>query len=372
MKTIITILRFIVGLLFIFSGLIKANDPLGLSYKMQEFFEVWGAHQFNSFSLALSVVLIVFEIVAGVAVIVGWKMKGFSWLLLLLTLFFTFLTGYALFSGKIRECGCFGNCIPLQANESFIKDLILLVMILPIFFYRNQIKPFLNHTYSIVTLFLVTVFSFAIQWYVLLHLPLVDCLPYKVGKNILQQMKAPPGSIPDSTVISFVYEKEGKQLEFTAENFPEDFDDTKYKFIRRYDKIVRKGNALPPIVDFSLQSVNGTDTTSALLSEQGEKIFIFLKDGYSKGQWVDYIPLLRKALDEKGIHAFLVSNITLDKLEPQSLNLQSIPILRADGTAIKTAARANPTILHLQNGVIKNKWSYADIEQAIKYFQQKK
>src|SRR6187549_834679 len=133
MKILLVISRVIVGVLFIFSGLIKANDPLGLSYKMQEFFDVWGLHFLDNFSLALSIVMITFEIIAGVAVLVGWRMKLFSWLLLLLIIFFTFLTGYALFSGKIRECGCFGDCIPLTPKESFIKDVILLLLIIVIF-----------------------------------------------------------------------------------------------------------------------------------------------------------------------------------------------------------------------------------------------
>src|SRR5918997_487631 len=107
MKYLLTISRIIVGLLFIFSGLVKANDPLGLSYKMQEFFEVWGMHGLNEFTLAFSITMIAFEIIAGVAVLIGWKFRLFSWLLLLLILFFTFLTGYAVLSGKIRECGCF-------------------------------------------------------------------------------------------------------------------------------------------------------------------------------------------------------------------------------------------------------------------------
>ena len=141
MKHLLTISRVIVGILFIFSGLIKANDPLGLSYKMQEFFEVWGWHSFNDFTLAFSVVMIAFEIIAGVAVLVGWQMRLFSWLLLSLIMFFTFLTGYALFSGKIKECGCFGDCIPLQANQSFIKDLVLLALITFVFAYRNRIEP---------------------------------------------------------------------------------------------------------------------------------------------------------------------------------------------------------------------------------------
>src|ERR1700755_581894 len=139
MKVFLNISRIIVGVLFIFSGLVKANDPLGLSYKMQEFFEVWGWDFFNNFTLAFSVMMIAFEIIAGVAVLVGWQMRLFSWLLLLLIIFFTFLTGYAYLSGKVRECGCFGDCIPLTADQSFMKDLALLVLIGLLFYHRNKI-----------------------------------------------------------------------------------------------------------------------------------------------------------------------------------------------------------------------------------------
>src|SRR5215471_19176744 len=125
-KNILLVVRWIVGLLFIFSGLIKANDPLGLSYKMQEFFEAWNWYPLNDLTLPLSLIMNVFEVLAGVAVIVGWRMRLFSWLLLLLIIFFGFLTGYAVFSGKIKTCGCFGDCLPLTAGQSFIKDLILL------------------------------------------------------------------------------------------------------------------------------------------------------------------------------------------------------------------------------------------------------
>src|SRR5687767_14422579 len=210
MNAVLNISRVIVGILFIFSGLIKANDPSGLSYKMQEFFEVWGMHGFNDYTLAFSIMMIAFEIVAGVAVLVGWKMRLFSWLLLLLTIFFTFLTGYALFSGKIKECGCFGDCIPLSAQQSFIKDLVLLLLISLLFANRNKISNWVSSRAALGILIATTVFSFAFQWYVLVHLPVVDCLPYRVGKNIQQQMKMPEGAIPDSTVINFVYEKEGK------------------------------------------------------------------------------------------------------------------------------------------------------------------
>ena len=129
MKILISIIRILVGILFIFSGLVKADDPLGLSYKMQEFFEVWNFHWLDHFTLAFSILMIVFEIVAGVAILLGWRMKLFSWLILLLMIFFTFLTGYAYLSGKVRECGCFGDCIPITAGQSFAKDLVLLVLV---------------------------------------------------------------------------------------------------------------------------------------------------------------------------------------------------------------------------------------------------
>jgi uncharacterized membrane protein YphA (DoxX/SURF4 family) len=277
MKILIYIARIFVGILFIFSGLIKANDPLGLSYKMQEFFEVWNIHFLDNFTLAFSIIMIVFEILAGVAVLIGWRMRLFSWLLLLLIIFFTFLTGYAYFSGKIRECGCFGNCIPLTAGESFVKDIILFLLICFLFIKRDEIKPILPKLPSQVILVLTVVFSFSIQWYVLQYLPVVDCLPYQVKANMVERMKVPPGAVPDSTVISFIYQKNGKQMEFTADKFPADFDDS-YHFVKRYDKLIRKGNAEPLIKDFNLVTESGNDTTLSLLESPGYKIFIFAKE----------------------------------------------------------------------------------------------
>ncbi len=368
MKLLITISRVIVGVLFIFSGLIKANDPLGLGYKMQEFFEIWGWHTLNDFTLAFSVMMIAFEIIAGVAVLLGWKMRLFSWLLLLLTVFFTFLTGYALFSGKIKECGCFGDCIPLTAQQSFIKDLILLLLIILIFRYRGQIRPVLSSFVSSSILLLTAFLTFGLQWYVLKYLPLIDCLPYKAGKNIPRQMKIPPGAIPDSTVITFVYERQGKQIEFTADRFPDDFNDSLYQFVGRYDKLVRKGNAEIAIKDFALGTASGTDTTEAILSTPGYTILIFTK-GFSEDTpaWTDElkgiydgsrskkIPLHFVTSDYNNVSAWIKKN-GLDDYRS---------VLKCDYVAIKTAARANPTLYLLQQGTIVGKWSYADFGKAL-------
>lgn len=367
MKTLLSISRFIVGILFIFSGLIKANDPLGLSYKMQEFFEVWGLHSLNNFTLALSIIMIAFEIIAGVAVLVGWKMRLFSWLLLLLILFFTFLTGYALFSGKIKECGCFGDCIPLQANQSFIKDLVLLGLILFIFANRDRIKQTLNTRNSLLILFFTAVFSFALQWYVLQHLPIFDCLPYKKGNNIPEKMKIPADAIPDSTVITFVYKTGGKEVEYTADKLPADLNDSVYTFVRRYEKVIRKGNAEAAIKDFSLQTLSGNDTTQALMNEEGYQLFLFIKNDYNKGPWSELMAVVMNIAQEKNIKGFLVSNLAVDRLYELAQSLNGLTPLRCDATAIKTAARANPTLYLVRKGTIVNKWGFADFDQAGRY-----
>lgn len=370
MKILLTIARIIVGVLYIFSGLVKANDPLGLSYKMQEFFEVWGWMVFNDYSLTFSILMIAFEIIAGVAVLLGWRMKLFSWLLLLLIIFFTFLTGYAVLSGKIRSCGCFGDCIPLTAEQSFMKDIILLLLILFIFAYRNRVQPLFKPVASIVWLAIATVFSFGLQWYVLKHLPIVDCLPYKVGKNMVQQMKVPPGAIADSTVITFVYNKQGKPVEFTSDNFPDDFDDSLYHFVKRYDKLVRKGNAEPPIKDFSLTTMSDNDTTQALLNADGYSALLFVKNDIEHAdEWLTTVAGLRtNLLAQKNIPFYVVSSNVV--LADQYFNHNPEPvnatILKCDFVAIKTAARANPTLYLLNKGVIVNKWSYADFDKAIK------
>lgn len=367
MKTTLSVIRTIVGVLFIFSGLVKANDPLGLSYKMQEFFEVWNFHWLDHLTLIFSILMIVFEIVAGVAVLLGWRMKPFSWLLLLLIIFFTFLTGYAFLSGKVRECGCFGDCIPLTAGQSFSKDLILLLLILFLFAMRSRIRPLLSAPVSAALLTMAALFSIAFQWYVLIHLPAVDCLPYKKMNDLSVKMKAPPGSLPDSSVITLVYEKNGKKVEFGASAFPADFDST-YHFVDRYDKLVRKGNAEPPIKDFNLFTGSGTDTTQDVLSAKGYKLFLFMKELQDESPtWNNAFGVILTMAKSKKVPVFIITG-DYDNVEAWTARqgiAPAVTVLKCDATAIKTAARANPTLYLLKTAIVLDKWSYADFDAAL-------
>ena len=365
-RVFLLIARIIVGLLFIFSGLVKANDPLGLSYKMQEFFEVWGMQSFNEYTLFLSLVMNTFEIVAGVAVLLGWRMKLFSWLLLLLIIFFTFLTGYAVFSGKIKTCGCFGDCIPLSAQQSFIKDIILLFLILFIFLKRSIIKPFFTSAVNGLVILVTVLFCIVLQWYVMKHLPIVDCLPYKVGNNIAEKMKIPDGAVADSFAISFTYKKAGKDVEFDMNNFPDDFDDSTYQFVERNQKLIRPGNATPAISDFNLRSMSGADTTLDILNQGNTYVMLLLKNiaNAHKG-WDKNAAAVAKICSEKKIPFFVVSAVA----EMASERLKDIPgihYLQCDATVIKTAGRENPTYLIMKQANILGKYADADFKKVIR------
>ncbi len=368
MKMFLTLTRWFVGILFIFSGLIKANDPLGLSYKMQEFFEVWNIHWMDHFTLAFSLMMIVLEIVAGIGLIIGMHMKWIAWFLLLLIIFFTFLTAYAYFSGKIRECGCFGNCIPLTAGESFIKDLLLFVLIVFIFINRNRIQPLIPPVAGYSILVLSAVASCSFQLWVLQHLPAIECLPYSIHANIPEQMKVPPGSVPDSTVISFEYQKNGRTLEFTADQFPADFDDS-YKFVGRHDKLIRKGNAEPAIKDFILQDSANADVTDPVLQQKGYKLFLFIKDMHDANtESFKEVGLILSFAVHKNIPVWFITSdadavegfVTENGLRPFISG-----VLKCDATAVKTAARTNPALFLLKQGTILNKWGFADFENAV-------
>lgn len=362
MKLLIIISRIIVGLLFIFSGLVKANDPHGLSYKMQEFFEIWGISQFDSWTLVSSVLMNAFEIIAGFALLIGWRIKLFSWLLLLLILFFTFLTGYTYVTGKPTNCGCFGDCIPITSKTSFLKDVLLTVLIGFIFWQRNKIMPVFSKKIGAILMTLVTVLSFGIQRYALTYLPPVDCLPYKKGNNITEKMKIPPGALPDSFAIRFVYEKGGKQFEFAPADLPADLDN--YNYVSRTDKLIRKGNAEPPIKGFALTGITDQDSTAIILAHPYAIILFCENFSTPFSRWKDEFAKLYNAAQAKNIPVYAVTSRRDEAISNfASTPFADIPVFVCDYTAIRTAARTNPAVYLLKEGTVVDKQGYKRMDQ---------
>lgn len=381
MVPITHIFRYVVGILFIVSGLVKANDPLGLSYKMQEFFEVWNAGLSSSgffarvplmalfnwlpeYSLPLSIIIITLEIGAGVALVAGWRRNAVVRLLLVLILFFTFLTAYAYGSGKFKNCGCFGDCLPLSPFASLIKDVALLLMIGVLWWGRKYIRPLASGAGAGGLVFASIVAALAIQWFVLQYLPVADCLPFKKGANISRQMQIPAGARPDSFAILFVYEKAGKKYAFDAAHLPADL--ASYKYVSRADKLVRKGNAEPPIKGFALSGVSGADSTEAVLSLPEAYLLVAEKIDTSGFNWMGDFKHLVQAAKQRNVPVFVVTSAPLQQGAKilASHGLQQVPLFSLDFTAVRTAARTNPTLYHLKKGTIQNKYGKRQLAAA--------
>ncbi|MGJ7031570.1 BT_3928 family protein [Niabella hirudinis] len=371
MKILTAIARVIVGILFVFSGLIKANDPIGLSYKMQEFFELWKMSALNGITLTLSVLMIAFEIIAGVALLLGYKRKLVNWLLLLLIVFFTFLTGYAYLSGKFTNCGCFGDCIPITSKTSFIKDLVLLVLILFLFLNQKYIRPLFPGRITGILMIIATLFSFGAQWYTLKYLPVLDCLPFKKGSFIPGKLKIPANAVPDSTEIIFVYENAGKKIEFNAEHFPADFNDSTYKFINRYDKLIRAGsNNLPEIRGFDFTDASGNNVTQNIL-DAGTILLLFNEDlSTPPNVWKGgFDPIYKTALAER-LPVYMISSTAIPvKRAIAGTSFEALEVLAGDRVMIRMAARTNPTLYLLKKGTVAGKWSYKNFDEALKVLQ---
>jgi hypothetical protein len=368
-----------VGLLFIVSGLVKANDPLGLAYKMEEFFQLWidglKSGQFfaktplisflsflNEHTLFLSITMITLEIIAGVALLLGWRKKFILYLLLVLIIFFSFLTGYAYLSGKFTNCGCFGDCLPITPLTSFLKDLVLLALILLLLSGQKYIQPVLSKTARTAIVSVSLLLTLLLQWYVLKYLPLVDCLPMKKGNNLNVEIKPPKDAIPSVYETRLVYQnaKTGELKNMSQDEFNNSkiWEDASWKWKETETKLLQKGTDIPKLQNFSLKTLSGYDSTEAILNYPGYSVLYFVNPGensnlFDRNYWNQ---------EAKQLPVFVITSAPADFVSDTSgANYQ---VFTTDGTVFRIAARVNPTIYLLKQGTILNKWPLAKLKQA--------
>lgn len=367
MKVLIWTVRIIMGVLFIFSGMVKANDPMALTYKMNEFFQAWDMNYMVQYSFWLAVLMIGVEVICGVAMLVGNAFRFYSTILLLLSIFFTFLTYYALYSGKIKECGCFGDCIKLSNTVTFYKDVVLTALALFLFIFRYRVFPIFQKAFinaGIVAIGAIVVFGF--EWYTLHHLPVKDCLAYKAGTNIWEKMQPAPDAVAPEFTTTFVYEKNGIKKTFTAENYP--WKDSTWKFVSSKTVQIKEGSGQPEIHDFSLTDAADKDRTEEILKAKGYTFIWFLRDP-QKADLANIERIHALAAKAAAMHIPFYVACSADREMCQTFqeaqNMKDLPFLIIDGTVSKTVIRTNPGLLLLKDGVVMNKWSYLDYPKDI-------
>ena len=361
MKNIITqFSRIFVGILFIISGFIKLNDPLGFSYKLAEYFSepVFNMPFFVPFSLAIALFLVILEVVLGIMLLIGYKTKFTVRSLLILIVMFTFLTFYSAYFNVVKDCGCFGDALKLTPWQSFTKDVVLLFFILIMFFNQKLIKPlFKNNIQNIIVYGSIVLCSF-MGVIVLNHLPIIDFRPFKIGNNIQEGMLIPENAEKSVVEMAFIYKVNGVDKEFTENelgNIPEGA-----VFIDRKDKVIIEGY-VPPIHDFTMEK-DDSDYKDEYL--QAPKVMLIVaydlvnadKDGLAKMEKL-YLNAKSKGYKVAGMTASSPEEIATAK---KRFGL-TFDFYFCDAITLKTIERANPSIIILEKGTIKQKVHHNDL-----------
>ena len=364
MRFIYSILRYLVGSIFIFSGLIKINDPVGTQIKLEEYFGVFSS-DFTSlfellvpFALLISIVLCTLEIIIGIALLINYKMKIVLKLLLSLIVFFTFLTFYSAYFNKVTDCGCFGDAIKLTPWESFYKDIILLVFSISIYFLnknlKNQvglfyIKIFDDKVFRNGIIIVSTIICLIISFSAINFLPFIDFRAYKIGNYIPDLMNP-----SEELKYSYIMEKEGREYEFESYPLDESFTFKQIKLLNP--------EAQPKITDYSLWNETGDYTNESFL---GNKLFIIIHDvnkmGLKGRKLEDFISHLKILVSNIN---FWIEPIIITSSDSKSFNdfkeKYNIEIknVYGDATVLKTIIRSNPGFFLLRNGTVTGKWHY--------------
>jgi uncharacterized membrane protein YphA (DoxX/SURF4 family) len=354
-QAVLWILRLLVGGLFIFSGLIKVNDPVGTAIKMEEYFDVFSNDiagffvYFKPFALQIAVVMVVAEVVLGVMLILGVKLKQTVWALALMILFFTFLTFYSAYFDKVTDCGCFGDAIKLTPWESFIKDIILLIMIGVLLIFRNDLP---KHTprWAGTAAAIALVASVGIAIYAIRNLPFVDFRAYKNGVSI-------PTNMQPSAPLQYTYVmKKGEEL-VTFDQYP---TEEGYEFV---EMVLKNPDALPKISDFAAWNTEG-DQSEFLFA--GNKVIILSSNMAKMSEAnLDKLAALVKDLEGAPLDVVFMAAATQEEIDTfLSRQNWSVIGLQADATVVKTIMRANPGVMILKDGVVMEKYHHNNTPEA--------
>lgn len=355
-----TISRYLIAVVFIFSGFVKAVDPLGSTYKFIDYFNAFGLGFFEPLAFPLAIILSSIELVLGINMLLAYRIKLFSWLLLIFMSFFTVLTLILALTNPVQDCGCFGDALVITNWQTFWKNVVLMFFTIVVFYFRNdfrQIKP-AGFEWFVTTVFFIG--SVFIPVYSYRNLPIIDFRPYKTGTYIPDGMLIPEGApaAEFETVLHYKNKETGKEETFTLDNFPQ--DTLKWEFIDAVTNQLSEGYE-PPIHDFNFIDREGSDITDDLLNNEG---YSFILVSY------DILKAKPKALHEANkfyrysklfddVNFYAVSSSLHEDLDSlKKLAKLDYDFYQADEITLKTIIRANPGLVLMKNGTIRAKWHF--------------
>jgi uncharacterized membrane protein YphA (DoxX/SURF4 family) len=360
------------GVVFVFSGAVKAIDPMGTVYKIEDYLKAFGGFFTDLLPLAelAAVVLILLEILLGVCMLLNVRTRWTSWLALAFYAVMTPLTLYIAINNPVSDCGCFGDAIVLTNWQTFGKNVVLIILAIVLVALRKHVYPLWRGWMEIVIAVITALGAFAFMEYTYLHLPVMDFRPYKIGNHLPTLMEYPEDAEPDIYEYSFVYEKDGVEQTFTLDNYPK--GDSTWTFVRQNSKLIQKGYE-PPIHDFEIINAEGEDLTWDILESEEPVTLVVMYDlNKSDKKQLAKVEALAANLspfasspdtlsfqEESDGGLYILTGSGTDEMITFALEYPTLGeyICTCDPVTLKTIVRANPGVIVVQNGIVIDKYN---------------
>lgn len=357
-KIAVNICRALIALTFVFSGFVKAVDPIGTQYKIHDYLSAWGLDAWNAdwLTLTASIALSTAEFFIGMMLLFAIQRRVVSRLALMLMTAMTILTLWIYISDPVSDCGCFGDAITLTNGQTLAKNIVLTAAAIIMAIWPLEMARLIRKNTQWIVINYTVVFILAVSGYSLYYLPQFDFRPYHVGADIKKGMEIPEGAEQPEFVTTFILEKDGQRKEFSLEEYP----DSTWTFIDSRTVQTKKGY-VPPIHDFSITTVDeGEDITEEIVADKGYSLLL-VSPHLEQADDIHFDEINR-LYDYAKQHGYRFLCLTASTEEAigrwKDRTGAEYQFANTDETTLKTIIRSNPGLVLLHNGSIKGKWSH--------------
>ena len=361
-----SIARTLLALTFLFSGFVKAIDPLGTVYKIEDYLTAFGGFFTSLLPLATlaAVLLILTEWTLGVMMLCNIRTQLTAWLSLAFYAVMTPLTLYIALTNPISDCGCFGDALVISNWQTFWKNVVLTALVIALLCTKRYIPQTFVRWAELSIALLGAALAGGLMLYTHYHLPLIDFRPYKIGNNIPELMEIPDDAPHDEYAVTLIYEKDGVEQEFTLQDYPR--GDSSWHFVDQQSKLIKKGYE-PPIHDFELINYEGEDLTYDLLEEEHVTLVVMYDLQKADLNQLPKLAQLCKVNQQEEQPVYILTSATDEQIEDFITQHDDVLeeswrelFLTADGIMLKTIVRANPGVFVINNGTIIDKYNLRD------------
>jgi uncharacterized membrane protein YphA (DoxX/SURF4 family) len=356
MKLLNNISRIFIGIVFVFSGFVKAIDPLGSTYKFVDYFEAFGMDFLTFMALPLAIILSTLELVIGFSLLFGTKKKLTVWLLSLFMGFFTILTFILAIFNPVTDCGCFGDAIIMTNWQTFGKNIFLMIFVVILYINKEKFEVNWTSKKQWLIISIPTIFSILLSIYCYNNLPIIDFRPYKIGTYIPEKMVMPEDAPRAEYETTLIYTKDGDMIEVSLENIP----DSTWEWVESKNVLISEGY-IPPIHDFTIETLAGNDITEIVLNDD-KFTFLFIAYDLKKTNTKNMYEISKFAnlTKKSGKCNFICMTSSAESEINEFVKKTHAPFtfFNTDEITLKTIVRSNPGIVLLKKGRILGKWHH--------------